>query len=233
MIEETGEFALVTHLQAAAERDKASTARALHDDLGCLMVAAVMDLAWVENNLVGHEDEVRRRLARVRQTLGVAIVAKRKIIEDLRPSLLEDIGLFAALSWQLKAMCARTGLTGSEVFPPSETLFRPEASIALFRIAEEALALVASHDSAKCTKLSVLQDAETITMRFADDGVFCPPHVPPLEESPTLASMRHRIGVLGGTLDIQGSEHTPSSMSVSVPLGGLVLVSGAAAVGTG
>ena len=96
MIEETGEFALVTHLQAAAERDKASTARALHDDLGCLMVAAVMDLAWVEKNLDGHEDEVRRRLARVRQTLGVAIDAKRKIIEELRPSLLDDIGLFAA-----------------------------------------------------------------------------------------------------------------------------------------
>ena len=124
-------------------------------------------------------------------------------------------------------MCARTGLEGTEVFPPSETLFRPEVSIALFRIAEEALALVASHESAKSAKLSVLQDADTITMRFADDGVFCPPASQPLDESPTLASMRHRIGVLGGTLDIEGSADTPSSMSISVPLGGLVLAPGA------
>src|SRR5580698_9465421 len=115
---ESPDSALVTHLQALVEFDKASLARELHDELGGLMVAAAMDLAWAEEHFAS--SDARHRLSRVRDTLRSAIDLKRRIIEELRPSLLDNVGLFAALKWEFKQTCARSGLQCSAQYPPAE-----------------------------------------------------------------------------------------------------------------
>ena len=91
---------LSTHLQSVAEREKASLARELHDELGGLLVGARMDISWAEQHLSGDNPDLKLRLHRVQQNLSAGVDLKRRIIDELRPTLLDDIGLFAALRWQ-------------------------------------------------------------------------------------------------------------------------------------
>jgi signal transduction histidine kinase len=212
---ESTDSALVTHLQAAVETDKASLAKELHDELGGLMVAAVMDVAWTEEHL--SSTAARSRLLRVRDTLRSAIDLKRKIIEELRPSLLDNVGLFAALSWEFRQTCARSGLQCSAQYPPAEMHFAPEYSIALFRIAQEALTVCNTQSSVTKAQLCVSAEREMIILRFSNDEDAAPPFAI-YRETPVFASMLHRIEVLGGTVDIVGDPPNGTALTISVPM---------------
>src|ERR1700722_4622615 len=211
---ESPDSALVTHIQASIESHKASLARELHDELGGLMVAAVMDVAWAEEHF--SSSAARSRLSRVRDTLRSAIDLKRKIIEELRPSLLDNVGLFAALAWEFKQTCARSGLQCSAQYPPAEMNFAPEDSIALFRIAQEALTVCNAQASVKKAELRVSAQDETIILRFANDDHASPNAIN--RDTPVFASMLHRINVLGGTVDTACATPNGTSMTISIPI---------------
>jgi protein-histidine pros-kinase len=219
---ESTDSALVTYLQASVEIDKALLAKELHDNLGGLMLAALMDVAWAEEHFSSLASEARGRLARVREALRSAIDIKRGIIEKLRPSLLDNVGLFAALSWELRQTCARAGVRCSGHYPHAEVHFTPEASIALFRIVQEALAISNTHSSVTTAELRVSTDLETITLRFANDEMASPP-VEVDRDTPVFASMLHRIRVLGGNLEISASPPNGTAMTVSIPLTRILL----------
>jgi signal transduction histidine kinase len=212
---ESTDSALVTHLQAAVETDKASLAKELHDELGGLMVAAVMDVAWTEEHL--SSTAARSRLLRVRDTLRSAIDLKRKIIEELRPSLLDNVGLFAALSWEFRQTCARSGLRCTAQYPPAEMHFAPEYSIALFRIAQEALAVCTTQSSVSKAEFRVSAERERISLRFGNDDHAAPPFAV-YRDTPVFASMLHRIEVLGGTVDIVSEPPNGTVLTISIPM---------------
>ena len=108
---------LSTHLQSMAEREKAALARELHDELGGLLVGARMDISWAEQHLGDDDSGLKERLRRVQQNLSAGVDLKRRIIEELRPTLLDNVGLFAALRWQLKETCGGAGLKCTESYP--------------------------------------------------------------------------------------------------------------------
>jgi signal transduction histidine kinase len=207
---------LSTHLQSVAEREKASLARALHDELGGLLVGARMDISWVEQHLADTPD-LRQRLQRVQQSLSAGVDMKRRIIEELRPTLLDNMGLFAALRWQLKETCGSAGLKCVESYPDEEPKFNSEASIALFRIAQEAFANILKHSAAKAVDLTVDLDGDAVVMRISDDGSGIPPARLTAIISHGLASMRHRVRALGGRLDIRSSAAGGTTLLVRIP----------------
>ena len=221
-VRESADSALLTYLQASVEIDKASLAKELHDNLGGLIVAAAMDIAWAEEHFSSLASEARGRLARVREALRSALDINRRIIEELRPSLLDNVGLFAALSWELKQTCARAGLRCAGHYPHSEMHFTPEASIALFRIAQEALAISKTHSSVTTAELCVSTDRETITLRFANDEMASPPAEVD-RSTAVFASMLHRVQVLGGNLEISRSQSTGTAMTIKIPLTRILL----------
>ena len=155
---------LSTHLQSVAEREKAGLARELHDELGGLLVGARMDISWAEQHLGGEHPDVNLRLQRVQQSLSAGVDLKRRIIEELRPTLLDNVGLFAALRWQLKETCGTAGIKCVESYPDEEPRFTSEAAIALFRIAQEAFTNILKHSEAKSVDVTLI----------IDDG--CPRH---------------------------------------------------------
>ena len=112
---------LSTHLQSVAEREKASLARELHDELGGLLVGARMDISWAEQHLAPPSVDIKQRLNRVQQNLSAGIDLKRRIIEELRPTLLDNVGFIAALRWQMKETCARDGPNLQRIFPGRRT----------------------------------------------------------------------------------------------------------------
>ena len=209
---------LSTHLQNVAEREKASLARELHDELGGLLVGARMDISWVEQRLAKDDPDMKQRLHRVQQNLSAGVDLKRRIIEELRPTLLDNVGLFAALRWQLKETCGRAGLKCVESYPDEEPKFSSEASIALFRIAQEAFTNILKHSGAKSVDITLDLDEDAIVMQISDDGTGIPAGRTTAVASHGLASMRHRVRALGGRLDVRSSASGGTSLLVRIPL---------------
>jgi signal transduction histidine kinase len=155
---------LIAHLQTVTERQKAGLARELHDELGELLVAASMDLAWLEGATAAAPEwqrggELHRRLGRLKHSLSGAVDLKRKIIEELRPTLLDNVGLFAALRWLVSTTAARKGLASVICFPAVEPRFSPDAAIALFRMAQEGICIILESKWVRSIML-VLADAD-------------------------------------------------------------------------
>ena len=208
---------LSTHLQSVAEREKASLARELHDEFGGLLVGARMDISWVEQHLANDNPGIKQRLQRVQQSLSAGVDLKRRIIEELRPTLLDNVGLFAALRWQLKVTCGSAGLTCIESYPDEEPKFTADAAIALFRIAQEVFTNILKHSAAKSVDLTLDVDGDAIVMRISDDGKGIPAGRLTSVGSHGLASIRHRVRALGGLLDIRGSPSGGTALLVRIP----------------
>jgi signal transduction histidine kinase len=195
---------LSTHLQSVAEQEKASLARELHDELGGLLVGALMDISWADQHLAETEVDMKQRLRRIHQNLASSIDLKRRIIEELRPTLLDNVGFVAALRWQLKDTCTRAGLKCNEYFPAEEPKLNPDAGIALFRTAQEAFGNLIKHSGAKTVDVALDIDDDSLVFRITDDGKG-------ISSATTsgslhvLASMRHRVRALGGTFDVSSS----------------------------
>jgi signal transduction histidine kinase len=213
---------LSTHLQNVSEREKASLARELHDELGGLLVGARMDISWAEQHMAKDDPDLKLRLNRVQQNLAAGVDLKRRIIEELRPTLLDNVGLFAALRWQMKETCAGAGLKCSESYPDEEPRFKSEASIALFRIAQEAFSNILKHSQAKTADISLDMDDETLLMRIADDGIGMPVGQFTAIGSHGLASMRHRVRALGGRLDVRKPASGGTMLIVQIPIANAV-----------
>jgi signal transduction histidine kinase len=208
---------LVTHLQNAAELKDTALSHELHDELGGLMGAAVMDLDAVRRVKPPLSKNALNRVARVKRTLVQAIELKRRVTEELRPSILDNFGLFAALHWQFKKTWGNSDVVSTECYPNVEPQFESHAAIALFRIAQEALSIVLKRASVKSTDLTVGVNQGKFWMRFSDDGV---PNAETQTEDPAmiLASMRHRIRVLGGAVRISRTDAGATVLTVSMPL---------------
>ena len=102
--------ALSTHLQGVSEQEKSALSRELHDELGGLLVAARMDLSWLQQRLATSDPGIEQRFKRIHESLSAGVDLKRRVVEELRPTLLDNMGLFTALRWQFKETCRRTGL---------------------------------------------------------------------------------------------------------------------------
>ncbi len=117
--------ALSTHLQGVSEQEKSALSRELHDELGGLLVAARMDLSWLQQRLPTADPSIEQRFKRIHESLSAGVDLKRRVVEELRPTLLDNMGLFTALRWQFKETCRRTGLRCTETIPETRTEIQP------------------------------------------------------------------------------------------------------------
>ena len=98
------------HLQTIQEAEKSKLARDLHDEIGAILVSAKMDASWVQQHLQPLEPRINDKLQRLLVTLDDGVQIKRRIIEELRPTLLDNLGLGAAIEWQTSEVCTRANL---------------------------------------------------------------------------------------------------------------------------
>ena len=209
---------LSTHLQTVAEQEKTALSRELHDELGGLLVAARMDLSWLEERLGSGDPEVGAYFRRVQEALQSGVDIKRRVIESLRPTLLDNLGLVPALSWQIAESCARAGLAHVERYPQQELTLTSQASIAVFRIVQEALANVLKHARASMVEVAIEIAPPALLIRVQDDGVGIPlERLRPLQAH-GLAAMRHRARGLGGQCQVQRPPGGGTRIEVRLPL---------------
>ena len=193
---------LSNHLQSVREEEKSRLARDIHDELGGILVSAKMDVGWAEQRVNKVDPEAASRLERAQQGLDDGIQVKRRIIEELRPTLLDNLGLAPALDWQLREVCDRSGLECAFDYPDDCGTPPPAVSIVVYRILQEALTNIVKH--AKATRvdveLTVAPDIVTLTIR--DNGIGISDNAQQNALSHGLAGMRQRARAIHGKLAI-------------------------------
>jgi signal transduction histidine kinase len=193
---------LSQHLIRVSEEEKASLARELHDTLGSNLTAINMDLNWISRRAPEASREVRERLQRVIQLLGETVELKHEVIEGLRPSLLDNLGLAFAMQSHCKEFTRRTGIPCEiDVVEDFDDL-DPAWSIALYRIVQESLTNISKHAQASRVRIELTRDAEGVRLRIADDGVGIKDETLSKPKSHGVIGMRERMRLVGGRFAI-------------------------------
>ena len=161
--------ALNAHLQAAREDERARLARDLHDELGALLTSAKLDIARLRIRLVGHDPGALERLSHLNDTVNSIIALKRRIVEDLRPSALDHLGLQPTLEILAREFADDTGLqVHCEL---SSFALPPGTELVVYRLVQEALTNIRKHARARHVWLSMGQKDGRLEVRVRDDGI--------------------------------------------------------------
>ena len=214
---ENSSLAALSHfLQMQAEREKAALARELHDSLGGLLTPAKMDLAWLEARL-GQDPQYAPRLKRLSSLIDDGIDLKRRIIEALRPSLLDHLGLASALQWHVDDACRAAKVDCHLQFSEQIGRLAPDLEITLYRVVQDMVRNVVQHSRARRLDLELAPAPGGLRLLVNDDGV----GIEDLDRalrSPGFAGMQHRVKSLGGTFDVASAPGKGTKIEVFVPL---------------
>lgn len=192
---------LSQHLLQVRENEKADLARELHDELGGLLVAIRMDLAQLAKRIDLSPTDVQARWQRIQSALAAGIELKRRVIEELRPTLLDNMGLLEALRWHAGQVCMHAGIALQTVFPERDPEISPLAATAVFRVMQEALSNVARHAAAHKVTLELRPVADGYCLTLEDDGRGIPDKAA-RPGTHGLTGMKYRMLSIGGTLEI-------------------------------
>ncbi len=209
---------LSNHLQVVREEERSKLARDIHDELGGILVSAKMDMAWVDSRIKGRDVEASAKIERAMQALDEGVQIKRRIIEELRPTLLDNLGLSAALDWQIHEICDRAGLGCSIATPADDSAIPASVSIALFRIVQEALTNIVKYARAKNVSVDLGMTADTITLLVEDDGIGIPDDAQNNLLSHGISGMRQRVRALHGEFSIVRRAEGGTLIEVGIPL---------------
>ena len=198
-------FDLSSNLQQLTEREKAALARELHDELGGLLVATKIDVSWLRRRCDDGTEGSALRWDRVLRCLDEGLDLKRRVIENLRPTLLDNVGLVAALRWLVDETVRRAGIGCTEDYAEPLPELPPDTRIAVFRVVQECLMNILKHAQAKSVSLAVATDGEGLAVSIRDDGIGIDEQRIEAPQAHGLLGMRHRVQALGGELRI----HSP------------------------
>jgi len=207
--------ALSTHLQELSEKEKSELARNLHDELGGLLTAAKMDLSWLQSRVP--DPALQERLAQLGGVLDEAMDLKRRVVEDLRPSLLDHFGLPTALRAYVESACAKAGLRARIEVPEDGGPMPKETSIALFRIVQEGLTNIIRHAGARSVTLRFAVERDACHIVLSDDGRGFDAADHRFRWSHGITGMRQRVRTLGGQFEIESAPGAGATLRVSIP----------------
>jgi len=217
--ERTAELSeLSNYLQSVREDEKTRIARELHDEMGGILVGAKMDVAAVAKALGKSDPQIEARLVRALKSLDDGIAVKRRIIEDLRPTLLDNLGLGAALDWLVRGTCERAGLACQINLDDATDELPPEQSITIYRIVQEALTNVIKYAKAKQVTVDVVREPGGVSLSFSDDGVGLPEDALSNHLSHGIAGIRQRVRALHGDFTIRGTPGEGTLIDVHLPV---------------
>jgi signal transduction histidine kinase len=209
---------LTARLQAAREEESARISREVHDELGGALTGLKMDVAAIRRNLGESEAQRLARLEALSAQIDGTVQMVRRIATDLRPALLDDFGLAAALEWQLSELKERAGIDGRFVTNVDHFAWNAEGSIALFRIFQEALTNVARHAQASKVEVRLTREADELELMVQDNGRGIRPVDQAGAKSLGLAGIRERVRLLEGQCQITGAPGEGTTVLIRLPL---------------
>jgi signal transduction histidine kinase len=210
--------ALAAHIQSVREDDRTGIAREIHDELGQALTGLKMDLSWLEKRLPGDLMEPAAKIKSMFRLIDDTIHSVRRIASDLRPQVLDDVGLTGAIKWQAREFQARTGIRCKVDLPEEPLVMDQERSTAVFRIFQEAMTNVARHARATRVEIQLRLDAGHLLLSVLDNGLGISPTALRSPKALGLLGVRERALLLGGKVGIEGVDGRGTSIRLSLPL---------------
>ncbi len=206
---------LARHLQTAREDERSRLARDLHDELGALLTAAKLDAARLKSRLgTALTPDITARLTHLNETLNSGIALKRRIIEDLRPSSLSNLGLVAALDILTREFSERTNLEVLTNLVPVS--LSPSGELMVYRLVQEALTNIAKYANAKQVNVKLFTEDNRVEVFVKDDGIGFDIEVPRLWAH-GLLGMRYRVEAEGGIMTLKSSPGHGTVVQANLP----------------
>jgi PAS domain S-box-containing protein len=210
--------ALAAHLQAAREEERTRVAREIHDELGQALTGIKMDLAWLRKKLPKEHDALREKTESMLGLMDQTIQSVRRISTELRPGVLDDLGLTAAIEWQIHEFQKRTGIKCQLAARLEDIGLDRPRSTALFRIFQETLTNIARHAHATKVSIKLEQNNGDVSLHVQDNGNGIPKSKLSDPRSLGILGMRERALLLGGEVFIQGTRGKGTKVTARIPI---------------
>ena len=206
---------LSRHLVTAREDERSRLARELHDELGALLTTAKLDTARIKTRIGALSPEASERLAHLNVTLNSGIALKRRIIEDLRPSSLSNLGLVAALEIQVREFAKASDLQVASTLEP--VVLRPEAELTVYRLIQEAMTNISKYAQATHVRVTLVMRDGLAEVAVADDGIGFD-LATQKASAHGLVGMRYRVEAEGGVLVVQSAPGQGTRVCATLPV---------------
>ncbi|UCH09806.1 MAG: PAS domain S-box protein [Fidelibacterota bacterium] len=209
---------LSAHLQSMREKERTGLAREIHDELGQSLTALQIDLSRLRDGIPTDQADLTQRVDAMYEFVDAIIESTQKISTQLRPVLLDTLGLSAAIEWQVDEFQKRTGIHCDVMINAEDSDLDPEQSTGIFRILQESLTNVSRHAKATEVKVSFKQDDQGLMLEVVDNGI----GIEPAQVSDSMAygliGMRERIRPWKGEVHVSGRKGRGTMVTVRIPV---------------
>lgn len=208
---------LTAYIQSAREEERTNIAREIHDELGQVLTALKMDASWLKNKLPLKDGRLIEKISTMINLIDSSIETVQRITSELRPGLLDDLGLTEAIEWMAEDFSDRTGIETELTIELDEDNLSTELTTAIFRIFQETLNNAARHSKASKVSVSLRTVNARIMMEIIDNGIGITEKQKSNPKSFGLIGMRERSRYLGGNITIIGKKGRGTKVTVSIP----------------
>jgi signal transduction histidine kinase len=208
---------LAAHLESIREEERLRIAREIHDELGQILTALKLDLEYISGRLPLDQNETRDKILSDLELVRDTICTVKRICNDLRPGLLDHLGIEAAIEWQADEFSRRTGIECSLELPQDKIDIEMDRATALFRIFQEALTNVLKHASATRVSVRLSDYSDNSTLEIQDNGIGFTDEELKKTNSFGILGMRERVHIWNGEVKIRSSRNAGTSISISIP----------------
>lgn len=209
---------LYAHIQSTMEGERTSIAREIHDEVGQMLAALKIDLSLLSKRLSGGKKPAIEKVREMSFLVDDTISKVQRIATELRPGILDDLGIVAALEHAVAEFQQRSGIKCRLNAEPENLVIDPEIATAVFRIFQEALTNVSRHAEATSVSVSLKRKDDWLVMQLKDNGVGIREEQVSGKQSFGLIGMRERANIAGGQLQIKGIPGKGTTITLSIPL---------------
>ncbi|MEW6001600.1 MAG: PAS domain S-box protein [Nitrospirota bacterium] len=210
---------LSEHLQSIREEERTNVAREIHDELGQVLTVLKMDLSWLANKLYPDHKPLLEKIESMSKTVNSTIKIVKRICAELRPGILDDLGLIPAIEWQVEEFQNRSGIKCDVSINPKSIIVDKELSTAIFRIFQETLTNVMRHANATEVRVSFEKKNGNLILEVKDNGKgITEDQILDSSKSFGLIGIRERAHFWGGDVKIDGIPNRGTTITVRIPL---------------
>ncbi len=209
---------LSAHIQSAREEERGYIAREIHDELGQVLSRLKLDLSWLKKRLTNGQEHLIEKTEKMSGLVDTTITTVQRISSELRPGVLDYLGLSAAIEWQVKEFMEQTGIECCAVISNDIAVEDQGISTAVFRIVQETLTNVIRHSRATCVNVDLANKDNVLVLEVRDNGTGIDAEKVSSRSSFGLMGMRERARFLGGEINIMGYPGKGTTVRVSIPL---------------
>jgi len=210
--------ALSLYLESVREEERTNLAREIHDELGSLLTGLKIDLSWLAKKTSREQELTLAKIKSMYELIDEAIQTVKRISTELRPGVLDDLGLSAAIEWAGQEFEKRTEIKLEFTSGPKDIILDGDRSTAIFRIFQEALTNIVRHANATKVRISLKQDGDRVILRIRDNGKGIDKKQLSDPKAFGLIGMRERAMSKGGDVKISGTPGGGTTIIVSIPL---------------